>query len=79
MGGVEMDAPKIGQHKGECETDALSRDVCEGMYADRTDEVLGLVEALDAILALCAGHDEQSKAISKICNDAIMEYALWTQ
>ena len=46
-------------------------------YAERTDEVLGLVEALDAIRALCAGHDEQSKAITKIADDAIAEHAAW--
>ena len=59
--------------------DEHKRAVCEGMYIERTDELLGLVEALQAIIGLCGGHDEQSKAITKIAEDAIAEYAWWTQ
>lgn len=69
-----------GKHDGEhCATDESAASVCDGMYGERTDEVLGLVEALDAIRALAGGHGEQAKAISKIIDDAIEEHAAWTQ
>lgn len=62
-----------------CSDDAISQSVCEGLYQDRTDECLGLVSALKAVIGLCGGHDEQAKAITKICEDAITEYASWTR
>lgn len=67
-------------HDGEyCKDDEDGQSVCEGTYGQRTDEVLGLVEALQAISALCAGYDDQSQAITKIINDAISEHAAWTE
>lgn len=54
-------------------------EMCDDIYIERTDEVLGLVEALDAINTLCGGHDEQSRAVQKIVADAIKEHAKWTQ
>ena len=58
------------QHSGECLTDQASRDVCDGMYVDKCDDVLGLCEALRAVLAL-AGEDPQ---VRKIVDDAIAEH-----
>lgn len=69
----------LKQHGGECATDESARDVCEGMYGERTDEVLGLVEALLAIKTLCGGYAEQEKRITKIIDDAIEEHAAWTR
>jgi hypothetical protein len=71
-------APAPVSHGKEC-ADEDARDVCEDVYADRTNEVLGLVEALHAIAGLCAGHSEQSKAITKIIEDSIEEHAAWTR
>lgn len=69
-----------GTHDGEdCKNDSSAASVCEGMYAERTDEVLGLVEALQAIRTLAGGHGEQAKAITKIVDDAIEEHAAWTR
>lgn len=57
------------RHVGECEQGGPAKDVCEGMYADKCDDVLKLQEALRAIYAL-AGEDIE---IAKICTDAIRE------
>lgn len=54
-------------------------EMCDDIYSERSGEVLGLVEALDAIKTLCGGHDEQSRAVQKIVDDAIQEHARWTQ
>ena len=43
-------------HGGECERDRYARDVCEGMYAEKCDDVIGLCEALRAVLALAGEH-----------------------
>jgi hypothetical protein len=69
----------ITRHRGECETNESAREVCEGIYAQRTDEVLGLVEALGAIRTLFGGRSEQAKAVTKIIDDAIKEHAAWTR
>ena len=49
-------------HTGDCAHDSYSRDVCEGMYQEKCDDVIGLCEALRAVLAL-AGQDKQIRAI----------------
>jgi hypothetical protein len=67
------------RHDNECADDPYARSVCEGMYAERTDELLGLVEALLAIRALVGGHNKQSRAVTKIVDDAIEEHAAWTR
>lgn len=72
-------APAAPTRKHDCSDDAISQGVCEGLYQDRTDECLGLVEALQAVIGLCGGYDEQMKAITKICQDAITEHAAWTR
>lgn len=57
-------------HDGECKTNPAARQVCDAMYAEKCDAVLGLVEALYAVKAL-AGEDRQ---IAKIVDDAIAEH-----
>lgn len=64
------------KHKTGEEHDA---EMCDDIYSQRSGEVLGLVEALDAIATLCGGHDEQSRAVQKIVEDAIGEHAKWTR
>lgn len=76
---VSTKQPPPVRHSGECETDEYARTVCEGMYVKRTDELLGLVEALRAIRALAGGYGEQAKAITKLVDDAIKEHAAWTR
>lgn len=58
------------RHGPECEQDPYARAVCEGMYVDKCDDVIGLVEALRAVLAL-AGEDA---AIRNIIESAISEH-----
>lgn len=76
-----MTAPALPEkHDGEhCATDENAASVCEGMYGDRTNEVLGLVEALLAIRALHGGHTKQSRAVTEIIDAAIEEHAAWTR
>lgn len=49
-------------HSGECESDSYARDVCEGMWQEKCDDVIGLCEALRAVLAL-AGENREVRAI----------------
>lgn len=57
-------------HGGECERDRYARDVCEGMYAEKCDDVIGLCEALRAVLAL-AGEDAE---VRRVIEEAIAEH-----
>lgn len=50
------------RHSGECEHDTYTRDVCEGMWQEKCDDVIGLCEALRAVLAL-AGENREVRAI----------------
>lgn len=58
------------KHSGECRTDRYSRDVCDGMYEEKCDDVIGLCEALRAVLALAG----ESAEIRKVVEDAITEH-----
>lgn len=58
------------QHSGECEHDGFARDVCEGMYAEKCDDVIGLCEALRAVLALAG----ENKEVARIVEAAIQEH-----
>lgn len=58
------------QHSGECETDEHSRAVCEALYAENCDDVIGLCEALRAVLSLAG----ESKEIRRVIEGAISEY-----
>ena len=60
--------PKM-KHGPDCEADPFFRDVCEGMYDEKCDDVLKLQEALRAVYAL-AGEDP---AIARIVQEAITE------
>jgi hypothetical protein len=60
------------RHVGECATDEIARQVCEGIYKDRCDDNLALCEALRAVYAL-AGEDKQ---IEKIVHDAIAKHGI---
>lgn len=57
-------------HKGECERDHYSRSVCEAMYQEKCDDVIGLCEALRAVLALAG----QNKEVRRVIEDAIKEH-----
>jgi hypothetical protein len=57
-------------HDAECQADRSARDVCEGMYVEKCDDVNGLCEALRAVLALAG----ESAEIRKIVDDAIAEH-----
>lgn len=57
-------------HGGECEHDSISRSVCEGIFAEKCDDVLGLCEALRAVLALAG----ESAEIRSIVDKAISEH-----
>lgn len=58
------------KHGAECEADPYAKDVCEGMYAEKCDDVIGLCDALRAVLAI-AGEDPN---VRTIVEDAINEH-----
>jgi hypothetical protein len=62
------------KHFCDCADDKIAQQVCDGMWADRADDVLGLVEALKAVRTL-AGESEE---VRKTIDDAIEEHAKWT-
>jgi hypothetical protein len=64
-------APQFTHVRG-CATDEMAREVCEGLYWDRTRDNLALCEALRAVYAL-AGQDKQ---IAKIIQDALREHGV---
>jgi hypothetical protein len=64
----EYPADKMN-HGPDCEADPQYKAVCEGIYAEKCDDVLKLQEALRAVYAL-AGED---KEIAKIVHEAIAE------
>lgn len=57
-------------HGATCQADRSAQDVCEGMYAEKCDDVIGLCEALRAVLALAG----ESAEVRKIVADAIAEH-----
>lgn len=57
-------------HTGDCAHYSYSRDVCEGMYQEKCDDVIGLCEALRAVLALAGENAE----VRKVVHDAISEH-----
>lgn len=50
------------KHGAECESDRYAKDVCEGTYIEKCDDVIGLCAALRAVLAI-AGEDKNVRAI----------------
>jgi hypothetical protein len=63
-----LDAANLRHNRG-CVTDRYARDVCEGMYADKCNEVHKLHEALHAVYSL-VGEDKQ---IETICKKAVRD------
>lgn len=59
------------KHGGECLTDPYTKDVCEGMYAEKVDEVLALVQTLEGIATLSAGYSQESKELRKFALQGI--------
>jgi hypothetical protein len=57
-------------HNAECQGDSSARNVCEGMYAEKCDDVIGLCEALRAVLALAG----ESAEVRAIVDEAIAEH-----
>ena len=64
------------RHVGECATDLSSRNVCEGMHAEKVDKIMGLQSALLAIRALSGGHSRESTNITIIIDRALEEYGI---
>lgn len=59
-------------HQGECATDQFARDVCEGIYAERINDVMELCDALRAVYALAG----ENREIAAIVDKAIEEHGL---
>jgi hypothetical protein len=59
-----------GLHGEKCNSDVYAKDVCEGMYTEKCNDVNGLCEALRAVLAL-AGESEE---VRHIIEQAIAEH-----
>lgn len=58
------------KHGGTCRRDPLASAVCEGMYVDRVDDILGLVEALRAVYGLAGENPE----VKRIVHEAIAQH-----
>lgn len=58
------------EHGRTCLDDRSAMEVCEGVYADKVDECMGLVETIRAIYAL-AGENPQ---IKNLVDEALIEY-----
>lgn len=58
------------EHGPTCSADRSALEVCEGVYADKVDECMGLVETIRAIYAL-AGENPQ---IKNLVDEALIEY-----
>ena len=57
-------------HDDECQNDCYARSVCEGMWADKCDDVVALVEALRAVYSL-AGENQE---VHRIVHEAIAKH-----
>jgi hypothetical protein len=57
-------------HDDECTNDQYARSVCEGMWADKCDDVIALVEALRAVYALAG----ESREVKRIVHEAITKH-----
>jgi hypothetical protein len=62
-------AGSVLRHSGNCIKDIYDMSVCEGMYAERCDDIQALKFALLAVYGLAGENPE----IAKICSDAIVE------
>jgi hypothetical protein len=57
-------------HNGDCVTDPHARAVCEGMYIEKCDDVLSLVDALNAVYSLAG----ESAEVARITQAAIRKH-----
>ena len=57
-------------HDAECQNDHYARSVCEGMWADKCDDVIALVEALRAVYSLAGEMPE----VCRIVHEAIAKH-----
>lgn len=56
-------------HCGECADDRYARDVCDGMWEEKCDDVIALCEALRAVLALAGENKEVRAIVEKAISD----------
>lgn len=56
-------------HCGECADDRHARDVCDGMWEEKCDDVIALCEALRAVLALAGENKEVRAIVEKAISD----------
>lgn len=56
-------------HGDDCEHGSFARDVCEGMYAEKCDDVIGLCEALRAVLALAGESAEVRRVVERAIDE----------
>lgn len=59
------------KHGGDCLVDDGALTVCEALYAEKVDEVLALIEALEGVATLCAGTDQESLKLRALALTAI--------
>lgn len=60
------------KHIGECATDEASREVCESLYRERTEDCIALCAALRAVYALAG----ENKEIARIVREAIEKHGV---
>ncbi len=57
-------------HDDECTNDLYARSVCEGMWADKCDDVIALVDALRAVYSLAG----ENRDVKRIVHEAIAKH-----
>ena len=57
------------KHKGDCEQDAHSRLVCEGVYEEKCDDVIALCRVLRAVRTLAGENPEVLKLIDEVLEE----------
>lgn len=57
-------------HDGECTNDLYARSVCEGMWADKCDDVTALVDALRVVYSLAG----ENRDVKRIVHEAIAKH-----
>ena len=57
-------------HDDECTNDLYARSVCEGMLADKCDDVIALVDALRAVYSLAG----ENMDVKRIVHEAIAKH-----
>lgn len=57
-------------HDDECTNDLYARSVCEGMWADKCDDVTALVDALRVVYSLAG----ENRDVKRIVHEAIAKH-----